>query len=365
VLLLDGLQQRLERGYGLRWDDDRARHLSRALGHPSAAADIQAVLDALLIGETYFFRYPFYLQLLRQQMAARPAGAPFRVLCPACSSGEEVYSLAFALRDDAHAQARRLEIVGTDARESAVATARAAIYTAWSLRSTEASVRDRLLEPAAEGRFRVREPYRTLPSFAVRNLLEPPASGPFDAVLLPNATLYMQPEGAATVYRNLARAIVVDGLLLLAPTDPIPREPWRRHEQHQGWAVFGTTAAAEPPAVDETPVERPRPAPPAPSRPVEERREEDERLWAAWASGRLGTAHDRIRELVFHEPGEPLWRFLHGAVLWERGWLRRARKEMDAAARLLGPLPPERRVRGLCTARELSGLVEFWSEQHG
>ncbi len=70
------------------------------------------------------------------------------------------------------------------------------------------------------------------------------------------------------------------------------------------------------------------------------------------------------RQKIFFAPEHPLWRFLHGAVLWEQGWLQKARREMEAAGRLVEGLPPEESVAGLCTAAELARMVAFWLTQH-
>jgi hypothetical protein len=92
---------------------------------------------------------------------------------------------------------------------------------------------------------------------------------------------------------------------------------------------------------------------------------EDTEIWSAWASGRLSSVEERLRQRVFFEPDQPLWRFLQGVVLWEQGWLKRARREIEHAERLLGGAAPDTLVSGLCTAAELRRLIDEWSAQHG
>lgn len=378
------LQRTLERRFGLRWSDERARDLQRFVARGRSGPDpSQDALDALLIGETFFFRYPFYLQLLLRLLGEGPPGTPFRVLSAACSSGEEAYSIAFTLAEPAAGRGRPLEVHATDVRRSAVEAARKAVYGSWSLRNATPLDRHRFFEPVAEG-VRVREPWRSLPRFRVHNLLDPQPEGPFDAVVLPNATLYMHEEAVRAVHHNVAACLAPGGVLLLAPTDPVPGEGWCLHDEYVGWSVF-SRGPARPRSVPRpveverggpTPPARPRPGPapapvpgpepaPEPTPPASGPDGGDHELWAAWAAGRLQAAGERIRQKVFYQPEEPLWRFLHGAVLWEGGWLRRAQREMETAARLLSPLPPEAMVQGLCTARELRQMVAFWSESHG
>jgi hypothetical protein len=88
-------------------------------------------------------------------------------------------------------------------------------------------------------------------------------------------------------------------------------------------------------------------------------------LWAAWSACKLASVEPRIRHKVFFEPDNPIWRFLLGAVLWERGWLRRARREIERAEALLAEAPADAAVSGLCSAAELRRVIEEWSVQHG
>jgi hypothetical protein len=88
-------------------------------------------------------------------------------------------------------------------------------------------------------------------------------------------------------------------------------------------------------------------------------------LWAAWSAGKLTSVEPKIRQKVFFEPHNPLWRFLQGAVLWEQGWLARARREIERAKRLLAAAPAEAAMSGLCSAAELRRVIEEWGVQHG
>ena len=144
------------------------------------------------------------------------------MLAPACSTGEEVYSLAFVLGPKARRLGRRLEIVGTDVRSRAVRQAREGVYGIWSLRNTPPAERPKYFEVPREGRFRVKDEFRPVVRFAVRNLLDAIDDGPYDAVVLCNATLYMHESAARSAYANVAACLQPEGLLLIAPTDPPP-----------------------------------------------------------------------------------------------------------------------------------------------
>jgi chemotaxis methyl-accepting protein methylase len=406
---------------GLHLSDERLGELQRFVetrGKAAAGSTTGGVED-FLNGETYFFRYPFFLSLLEGRLKA--AGSqPFRVLCPACSTGEEVYSLAFVLGQAARRLGLRLEIVGTDVRPQAVRQAREGLYSVWSLRNTPPLERAKYFEVLPEGRFRVKDEFRSFVRFGVRNLLDPVDDGPFDAVVLCNATLYMHESAAREAYANVGACLQPDGVLLIAPTDPPPGAlAWRHCPEYGGWSVYRkalrdavaptervsnrlaelvlpafTPLAETPMPVDVTrsgagrgargttrrrsrgrapipPAKRPRPVDPGspstggPHLSLWSLQPDAVELWAAWSAGKLTSVEPKIRQKVFFEPHNPLWRFLQGAVLWEQGWLARARREIERAKRLLAAAPAEAAMSGLCSAAELRRVIEEWGVQHG
>ena len=66
----------------------------------SERAERQIAVDLLTTNETHFFREPRHFDLLRDQfLPAHPRDRLLRVWSAACSSGEEVYTLAMVLAD--------------------------------------------------------------------------------------------------------------------------------------------------------------------------------------------------------------------------------------------------------------------------
>ena len=369
------LTQRL----GVRWNEDRLRELDQFLARGVDPADANALAD-FMNGETYFFRYPLYLAVLQARLDRHPADRPFRIWCAACSSGEEVYSVAFTLLDRAEETGRQVEIVGSDVRARAIASARSAVYGQWSFRNVPRADRSRHFEPLDGATWRVKEPYRSAPRFIVRNLLDAGDAVAYDAILLCNATLYMEPQAAQRVYERVAACLRPDGLLLLAPTDPPPGPAWQQADEYGGWSIFrqggpkpapapAVYGAATPPTAPRTlrtPVPAPASAAPPPVREtLSAVGAPADALWTAWAEGALTSAEDELRRRIFLEPESPLWRFLNGVVLWEQGWLRRAGKEIERAARLAAGQADGVSIAGLCSAAELRGMIEFWRARHG
>lgn len=374
----------VENQWGIRWTEDH----ERTWEGKNTDHKIQRP-EALVNGETYFFRYPFYMQVLIDELERKAEKYPhpsFRVLCAGCSTGEEAYTIAFTLLDRARHERCILEILGLDLRPAAVEKAKSGIYTSWSLRNMSLSQQRRFLKKKDAG-VQVVEPYRSAVEFRVHNLIERIVEQPFDAILTCNVLLYMHEEAVRKAYANLDAVSGPQTLLITAPTDPPPRAPWTFRREYAGWPIYVRTqraastvsvAAVSPAGPKQTPkpakpVKPPSPVkiarPPLPKQSVAPAVEppagQDQQLWDAWAHGKLKEATDQIRQKLFFEPEHPLWRFLNGVILWENGWLGKARKEIDKAHHLLKSYDPEKTIAGLCTAAELDRMIDFWRQQSG
>ncbi len=194
--------------------DDRSGGLARRL------------VDAITTNETQFFRDGAPFELLRQvvlpELAARCRGRSLRIWSAACSTGQEVYSVAVvALEALGRAGA---QILGTDISVAAVERARAARFTAVEVgRGLPASLRDRYLEADGPGAWRVRADVRAACSFRQLNLMQPfRFLGRFDLVLCRNVAIYFRREDRERLFRRMAEVLEPGGCLLLGSTEFLP-----------------------------------------------------------------------------------------------------------------------------------------------
>lgn len=393
---LDTLRKYLEHRWGIRWTEEHARDVSQLMKKaPDDRLELPQTLETLVNGETYFFRYPIYLQIMQELMKSRVekgVQARFRILCAGCSTGEEAYSVTFALSDAARKMGCKLEILGVDLRGKALETARAAIYFKWSLRNMGESERGRFLVAGDDGSWAVAEPYRSTVDFRVHNLMEPLEDKPFDTILLCNVLIYMHESAIRRVYEGLEGCVSPDTFLITGPADPPPGSAWYLQREYRGWPVYSRMAPAAAvvnkvafihapsgghpgeiagkrhpkfvPGMQIASAAVPREMPKQSPEP-ESSSTMNDGLWQAWAQGKLESAADQIRQKVFFEPQQPLWRFLNGVILMEGGWLRKSMREIEKAGSLLDSYQPDHLISGLCTARELRRLIDFWRQQNG
>jgi chemotaxis protein methyltransferase CheR len=192
----------------------------RALEHHDPGVEDALVL-AVTVGETYFFRQREHFDLLAQLPALRQP----RLLAwsAGCSSGEEAYSLAATLRGLTRLEAPALTVWGTDVNEAALDQARAAHYGRWSWRDVNAVAarmqEAQTLEPAN----------RACVHFAQHNLLQAPIFDAgqgerFDLVFCRNVLVYFSPLAAARALAAITDAMRPGAWLVLGNTD-LPGAP--------------------------------------------------------------------------------------------------------------------------------------------
>lgn len=179
----------------------------RLLRSGRAAAEVQTAIDLLTTNETYFFREPRHFDQLRKlALAAGPRSQPFRVWSAACSSGEEVYTIAMVLADalgDAP-----WEILGSDISSRVLQQARSGHYAMARARGILAAHLKRYCLRGIdeqEGTLLVERSLRQRTRFAQVNLNDAlPQLGSFDAIFLRNVMIYFN---AATKRQVIARVL--------------------------------------------------------------------------------------------------------------------------------------------------------------
>lgn len=240
----DLLIERLHRRFRASATPDCASYAALLSDGAAGEAEWARLEAEITVGETFFFRYAEQFEALRGTIlpaliAARASERTLRIWSAGCSTGAEPYSLAILVREilgDALPD-WRITILGTDISAEALATARAAEYGRWALRTMPPEDRLRYfthLPPAPgirrEGGYALRPEFRALVRFERGNLLTvaepvPPggtADGGFDLILCRNVLIYFDTGTVAAVVRGLSRRLRGDGWLLLGHAEPSP-----------------------------------------------------------------------------------------------------------------------------------------------
>jgi len=184
----------------------------------------QALIEAVIVPETWFFRYPESFATLAKLASKRLAEInnlrALRILSLPCSTGEEPYSIAMALLD-AGLQPHQFKVDGMDVSPLSVEKAKRAVYGRNSFRGDDIVYRDRHF--IAEG-----ESYRLDPRvleqvrLQVGNLLDPDllaGEPPFDFVFCRNLLIYFDQPTQKQVFDVLKCLTHVDGVLFIGPAE--------------------------------------------------------------------------------------------------------------------------------------------------
>ncbi|CAI8964072.1 CheR family methyltransferase [Pseudomonas soli] len=184
----------------------------------------QALIEAVIVPETWFFRYPesfTALAGLAHKRAAELAGArPLRILSLPCSTGEEPYSIAMALLD-AGLSPGAFRVDGIDISPSSVAKGEQALYGRNSFRGSELAFRERHFSPSGDT-HRLDERVRQQVSLQAGNVLDPALKareGLYDFVFCRNLLIYFDVPTQQRVFEVLKRLIHAQGVLFIGPAE--------------------------------------------------------------------------------------------------------------------------------------------------
>lgn len=180
------------------------------------------VVDALVNGETSFFRDAATFELIGQAVAAVEAqGRRARIWCAGCATGQEPLSLAMLFAERKNAPMP--EIVATDVSDTAVARARSGKFTQFEVqRGLPIRRLMQWFDGDGSGEWVAKPELVRLVQFRRANLVADPAPpGRFDLVLCRNVLLYLSPAAKQPVFEHLAGALRPDGLFVMGAGETV------------------------------------------------------------------------------------------------------------------------------------------------
>ncbi len=199
--------------------------LADAVAGRASQALLDDILDAMTTNETSFFRdlRPFerirdeLLPNLLQTIGARP----LRIWSAACSSGQEVYTLAMLMREYMLTSNRPFsyQIIGTDLSPSMVQRAQEGAYTQFEI---QRGLPIQLLMKyftQAQDKWQVKPELKQNISFRQHNLLHPPAPEQWDMILCRNVLIYFDAPTKTQVLRQLSSRLHPHGSLILGASE--------------------------------------------------------------------------------------------------------------------------------------------------
>jgi chemotaxis protein methyltransferase CheR len=191
----------------------------------AGARELDLLVDALVVGETYLFRElpPLELMVNDLLLPAVAAGRRPRVWCAACATGEEPHTLAMLLA--ARGVLGAVDIVASDISDRALERARSGRFGRRALRQEVPEFAAGLLEADANG---VAVARRLTDAITWRriNLIDDAAvagMGTFDVVLCRNVLIYFSDQTVREVIDRLAARLERGGALFIGVSESLLR----------------------------------------------------------------------------------------------------------------------------------------------
>ena len=220
------LYRRIERRTALLQLEDIAKYVPYLRDNPQ---ELDLLFKELLIGVTNFFRDPALWEFLRETtipglLAKYPGGKQLRAWVPACSSGEEAFSLAIVFREvieqikpDSHFT---LQVYATDLDVDAVDKARRAIYPG-NIAANVSPERLARYFSAEDGGYRVGKDIRETVIFAPQNIISNPPFTKLDLISCRNLLIYFGAELQKKLMPIFHYALNRDGILVLGSAETV------------------------------------------------------------------------------------------------------------------------------------------------
>jgi chemotaxis protein methyltransferase CheR len=193
------------------------------------------IIDAITTNETLFFRdsapfemlqykiLPDLIDRRKSKALSRSVPVPLRIWSAACSTGQELYSIAIILKEIlGDLNQYNLRLIGTDISNRAVAQASRGIYNKTEIeRGLPGGKLERYFS-ILDGGWKIKDEIRAMVSFSHINLLDNfPSLGKFDIIFCRNVAIYFSDQDKTLLYKRLASMLEPDGYLIIGGTESL------------------------------------------------------------------------------------------------------------------------------------------------
>jgi chemotaxis protein methyltransferase CheR len=201
------------------------------------------VIDAITTNETLFFRdgNPFELlkhkilpEIIDRRSAAKTL-RPIRIWSAACSTGQEVFSIAIVLKELFGSNpSYSFKLMGTDLSDAAIKQASYGSYNKFEIERGLPRDRLQLYFTPDGANWKIKDAIRSMASFQKFNLMHPFSGlGKFDIIFCRNVAIYFTLEDRKKLFSKMADALEPDGYLIIGSTESLtgvcPRFVPKRH----------------------------------------------------------------------------------------------------------------------------------------
>ena len=190
-------------------------------------AEIAVLYDNLLINVTKFFRDDDALDYLKatilpKLMKSKNADESLRIWIPACSTGEEAYTIAMIINELQESRSEKIpvQIFATDLSEASIKVARLGEYTENELKGVSEKQLNRYFTKKGNTYHIVKE-IRDVCIFAPQNMLSDPPFSRLDLVSCCNLLIYLDAAAQKKAFSTFHFALTEGGYLMLGKSETV------------------------------------------------------------------------------------------------------------------------------------------------
>ncbi|MEC3659487.1 protein-glutamate O-methyltransferase [Bacillus velezensis] len=181
---------------------------------------LNETLDRMTINVSEFYRnYKRWEVLETSILPLIKHSKPLKIWSAACSTGEEPYTLAMILNQQAGLAG--FDILATDIDEKALGKAKRGIYQERSLQEVPASVKSRYFTKQADNSYQVKQEIQKNIRFKRHNLLADSYEQDFDLIVCRNVFIYFTEKAKEELYVKMAGSLKKNGILFVGSTEQI------------------------------------------------------------------------------------------------------------------------------------------------
>ena len=232
--------RRLKKRLSILQINSLSQYINYLHHHP---AEITILFKELLINVTSFFRDSEGFELLKNELLEKIAHHKpednFRIWVPACSTGEEAYSIAITMHECMRLLNLNInvQIFGTDIDEDAIEIARAGIFSA-NIQDDMSQERLNKYFTRDNDLYKINLDIRKMIIFAVQNIIKDPPFTRLDLLSCRNLLIYLTSQLQKKILPLFHYSLKPKGLLFLGTSETIGGSANFFHVLDKKWKIF-------------------------------------------------------------------------------------------------------------------------------
>jgi chemotaxis protein methyltransferase CheR len=192
------------------------------------------IVDQITTNETFFFRDNAPFEMLKYkilpdivdrktQKAFSSCPVALRIWSAGCSTGQEVYSIAIALKEIlVDLNKYHVTVLGTDISSMAIARASHGKYSRFEMDRGLTSERMEQYFIREGEAWKIKDEIRAMATFKKINLMQPfEGLGKFDIIFCRNVAIYFTMDDRKKLFRHIENVLAADGELIIGSTESL------------------------------------------------------------------------------------------------------------------------------------------------